>query len=89
MYIMYSMKTLSTTELRENISHVLDAVTHRNQIVGIGRRSKVEAVIFKWPAYENNAFDDVTNMNANSSSFDFLAEEPDLYTIDDLRKRYV
>ena len=33
--------------------------------------------------------DSVTYFNANSPSFDFLREEPELYTVSDLKKRYV
>ena len=83
------MKVLSATEFRTHISAVLDAVTHRKQIVGVGRHNKIEAIVLKWPARESSTLDDVTQVNANSSSFDFLAEEPDLYTMDDVRKRYV
>lgn len=32
--------------------------------------------------------DDITNINANSISFDFLKKEPDLYSVKDLKKRY-
>lgn len=29
---------------------------------------------------------DITKINASSSSFDFLKEEPDIYSINDLKK---
>jgi hypothetical protein len=30
---------------------------------------------------------DITNMNAYSSSFDFLADEPEVYSIEDVRDK--
>ena len=83
------MKIIASTDFRKNISDVLDAVTHRGQVVGIGRRNKVEAIILKWPARQRNDLSETTNVSANSSSFDFLADEPDLYSVEDLKKRYV
>jgi hypothetical protein len=83
------MKTIPATELRKDISKVLDMVTHKNRVVGVGRRNKIEALIIKYPEHRNDDMDDVTNFNANSSSFDFLRDEPDTYSIADLKKRYV
>lgn len=34
-------------------------------------------------------FDEITNLNAQSASFDFLKDEPDLYTLSDLKRHYV
>ena len=83
------MKIIPSTIFRNNISSLLDAVTHRGQVVGIGRRNKIEAIVLKWPSHHNSKLDEVTNVNANSASFEFLGDEPDLYSIEDLRKRYV
>jgi len=83
------MKVISSTRFRRDIAKLLNAVVYRNQIVGIERHNKVQAVVFKWPARFNEEVDEITNVNANSSSFDFLEKEPDLYSIEDLRKRYV
>lgn len=33
--------------------------------------------------------DDITNINVHSSSFDFLFEEPDLYSLEDVQEPYV
>lgn len=30
----------------------------------------------------------ITNVNISSKSFDFLADEPELYSVSDLKKRY-
>jgi hypothetical protein len=82
------MKVISTTRLRQDISQIMDAVAHRNQMVGIGRRNTVEAVIIKWPGRYSDSLNDITNFNANSASFDFLKNEPDLYTLGELKETY-
>lgn len=86
---MKSMKQLSTTEMRNHISEVIDEVRYHNQIFGVGRRDKIEVIIMKYPENLNKNLNDLTNFNANSSSFDFLDEEPDIYTREDLKKSYV
>jgi len=39
------------------------------------------------PIYNTNV-NEITNINALSKSFDFLADEPELYSILDLKKKY-
>jgi hypothetical protein len=46
-------------------------------------------LIIRYPEHLNADLSDVTNVNANSRSFSFLAKEPDLYSVDDLTKKYV
>ncbi len=36
----------------------------------------------------NMNVNEITNINADSKSFDFLAEEPELYSVLDLKKKY-
>ena len=49
---------------------------------------KIEAIIMRYPKNLNKDLDDTTNINANSASFDFLEEEPDIYSVDDLKEKY-
>ena len=37
--------------------------------------------------YDKN-MNEITNISANSKSFDFLANEPELYSVSDLKKKY-
>ena len=83
------MKQLSTTQIRDHISEVIDEVRYRGEVFAIGRRDKMEALIFKYPEYMNQKLSELTNFNANSSSFDFLEGEPDIYSRKDLKKNYV
>jgi len=83
------MKTISTTEARKNIAKLVDAVRESNAVFLLGRRNVPEAVLLKFPSEYRAEVSDITNVNAYSGSFDFLKDEPDLYTVDDLKERYV
>ena len=83
------MKIITTTSMRKNISEVINHVKYRGQVFGVGRRNNIEVIIMKYPKYFNTELDDITNINAFSQSFDFLKDEPNIYTIDDLKKKYV
>ena len=83
-----TMKILTTTTARKHLSEIVNKVRSDNVVFGLGRRNKVEAIIMRFPETYNPELDDVTNMNANSGSFDFLADEPELYSSTDLKKRY-
>jgi hypothetical protein len=83
------MKQLSTTEMREHISEVIDEVRYNDQVFGVGRRNKIEVIIMKYPEYSNKKLDEITNFNTNSHSFDFLKDEPEIYSVDDLKKKHV
>ncbi len=83
------MKTISTTEARKNIAKLIDAVREENAVFLLGRRDVPEAVLLKFPSEYRGDVSDITNVNAYSGSFDFLKAEPDLYSVDDLKKSYV
>ncbi len=84
-----NIKVLSTTEARKEMSDIIDDIRYSNQVYGIGRRKKIEALVIKFPEYLNDELSEITNVNANSNSFDFLNNEPELYSIKDLKKKYV
>lgn len=91
MYILYNigMKIISTTKARQNISSIINQVKYHGDVFAIGRRDSIDAIIIKFPEAHNPDLNEITNMNAYSGSFDFLKDEPDIYTITDLKKRYV
>lgn len=88
MYILYIMKVVSTTVARKNIKHILDEVKNANEIFVVGRHNHHDAIIIQFPKHYNPKVSDITNINANSSSFDFLKDEPELYTKEDLKEVY-
>lgn len=83
------MKTITTTNARKQIAKLIDTVRDTGDVFAIGRRHKPEVLLIKFPTEYNAELDDITNINAYSESFSFLEDEPDLYTVDDLKKSYV
>ena len=80
---------ITTTKARKTISHLVEQIGRGDGLIGIGRRNKIEVVVMKYPETLNSELNEITNINAASPSFDFLKDEPDLYNISDLKKRYV
>jgi PHD/YefM family antitoxin component YafN of YafNO toxin-antitoxin module len=82
------MKTISTTEARKNMKTLVDLVRETGVVFAIGRRDNPEALLVKFPRDYNKELNEITNMNAYSESFAFLKEEPDMYSVEDLKKKY-
>ena len=82
------MKILTTTLARKHLAEIVNSVRSDNTVFGLGRRNKVDAIIMRFPSDYNPVLSDTTNLNANSPSFDFLHDEPDTYSLADLKKRY-
>jgi len=87
--ILNKIQITPTTLARKNISGIIDDVKCNNSIFVIGRRNKPEVILIKFPQYYDTQLSDETNINANSPSFKFLENEPDLYSVNDLIKKYV
>ena len=82
------MKIFSTTEARKQFALLVENVKMRSEAVAIGRRNLPEVLVIPYPKCLNPEVNEITNVNANSNSFDFLGNEPDLYSVTDLKKRY-
>ncbi len=82
------IKTLSTTEARERISDIVNIVATSRRSIVIGRRNVPEVVLIPFPSFWNGKLSEITNINAYSKSFDFLADEPDIYSIKDIKSKY-
>jgi antitoxin (DNA-binding transcriptional repressor) of toxin-antitoxin stability system len=83
------MKTITTTEARKNIADLVNHVRETGEAFAIGRRNRPEVLVIKFPDAYNPAFNDITNVNATSASFDFWKDEPDIYTLEDAKEIYV
>jgi PHD/YefM family antitoxin component YafN of YafNO toxin-antitoxin module len=83
------MKTITTTNARKQLAKIVDTVKETGEVFAIGRRNKPEVILLKFPQAYSADFNEITNLNAISASFDFLEDEPDLYTVSDLKKKYV
>jgi hypothetical protein len=82
------MKTISTTNARKHFKDLIDFVSETGGVVGIGRRDDIAAIMLKFPRDYNQNLNDISNINSYSESFSFLEHEPDIYTVNDLKKRY-
>lgn len=79
------MKIISTSQARNLLPKFIASLKERDGAFVIGRRNTPEAVVIKFPSHFRSDVSDITNVNAYSSSFDFLADEPDLYSTDDIK----
>ena len=79
-------KTLSTTEARERISDLVNIVSTSRKSIVIGRRNVPEVVLIPFPAFWIGKLSEITNINSYSKSFDFLKNEPEIYSIKDIKK---
>ena len=82
------MKVISTTVARKQLGHLIETVREHNSAFGIGRRNRAEAILIKYPEYINLTLDPWTQFAANGGGFDFWADEPELYSIKDIKRRY-
>lgn len=80
------MKTITSTDARKKFKSLIEAVKETGEVFAIGRHKHLDAVLIKFPKDYNPKLNEITNINAYSSSFDFLADEPDLYSMADLKK---
>lgn len=83
-----NIKTLSTTEARARIADLVNIVSTSSKSFVIGRRNRPQAVLIAFPVFWNDKLSEITNINAYSRSFDFLENEPDIYSINDVKKKY-
>ena len=83
------MTIIPATEARKRFSELVNQVRYSNHPVVIGRHDTAEVLMIKFPASYNPTVDETTNMNQYGGGFDFLEDEPDIYSYEDLKNRYV
>jgi len=83
------MKTITTTNARKQIAKLINTVRETGDVFAIGRRNQPEVLLIKFPTEYNATLNDITNVNTYSESFSFLDNEPELYSVSDLKKSYV
>jgi hypothetical protein len=81
------MKHYTTTEARKHLSEIVNQVRYQKIIISIGRRDEEEVLVV--PKVTLDEAIPISEINAQSASFQFLEEEPDIYSLKDLKKRYV
>ena len=80
---------MTTTNARKQIGRIVDRVKIHGEVFAIGRRESIDALIIPFPSHYNQTLNEITNVNAMSHSFDFLNDEPEIYSVVDLKKKYV
>lgn len=80
------MKIITTTKARKNIGEIINQVKYNGKSFGIGRRNSIDAVIIPFTGTYNPELSEITNLAAHSKSFDFLKDEPDIYSLSDGKK---
>ena len=80
------MKVLTPVLARKNIGKIMDAVRMTGRPVAIGAHNKPEVMVVRISGY-NPKLSDVMNAAVASRSYDFLYDEPDLYSDADIRWR--
>lgn len=80
------MKTISASNARQFISNIISEVVETGKSVVISRHNEPEVAIIKFPREYKKDYSEISNLNAYSKSFDFLKDEPDLYTLRDIKK---
>ena len=83
------MNVITTTQARKILGKLVNKVRYSNRPIAIGKRDKAEVLLIKFPQEVSEEVSAITNMNQYGGGFDFLAEEPDIYSRDDLKKSYV
>ncbi len=81
------MNIITTTKFRKNISkYLMELITDEKKSFVIGRRDNPEAVVIPFPHFYNKNLSDSTNIAMYGGTFDFLKDEPDLYSAKDTRE---
>lgn len=78
------MITYTKTQARSNFSEIIKQVKYGKKIISI----KKDVLIVPFPEINEKEIP-ISEINTQSSSFNFLKSEPDIYSLHDLRKQYV
>lgn len=77
----------SITEARQKLGDLISQVRFGKAPIALGKNRRIEALLVPTPKPEAQV--PITELNAKGRAFEFLASEPDLYSLSDLTKRYV
>jgi hypothetical protein len=80
------MKIYSVTEARKILGELINRVKYQKQVIALGKHGKAEVIMLSYSPEDDFP---IEALSSASDSFDFLEREPDLYSRDDLKKRYV
>lgn len=81
------MKVFSITEGRKKLGELVNIVKFQRRTIALGNHGKAEALLIANTLPEDVPLS-MAAVNAASESFAFLEDEPDLYSVADLKERY-
>lgn len=81
------MKVITPVVARKNIGKIMDSVRTTGRPVAIGEKNRPEVLVVRASRYDPN-LSDVMNFAVASGSFEFLNDEPDLYSDADIKWRF-
>jgi len=79
----------SITEGRKSLGEIINIVKYQKKLIGIGKGKKVDVLLVPYSEIENAENIPITQINSKSESFSFLENEPDIYSLSDLKRTYV
>lgn len=80
------MHVVSITDGRKQLGELVNLVKYQHQVIALGKNGKADVLIVSLPELESDV--PVSDINAASPSFRFLEDEPDLYSVADLKVKY-
>ena len=80
------MRFVSVTDGRKQLGELINVVKYQHQVIALGKNGKADALLISFPDVESDI--PMTGINGASTSFRFLEDEPDLYTVSDLKVKY-
>lgn len=80
------MRIVSITDGRKQLGELVDLVKYQHRVIALGKNGKADVLMVSLPELESNV--PITKINAASPSFRFLEDEPDLYSVADLKVKY-
>jgi hypothetical protein len=80
------MQVVSITEGRKQLGELVNIVKYQNRVIALGKNGKADVLMVAMPELESDV--PVSGMNADSASFRFLEDEPDLYSVADVKVTY-
>jgi antitoxin (DNA-binding transcriptional repressor) of toxin-antitoxin stability system len=82
------MRKISVLNAQKYFSSLVDEVVETGEVIAIQRHNQIDALIVKFPKDYRAEFSDIANLNTYSTSFDFLKDEPDDYSREDIIRKY-
>ena len=82
------MDIYSITDARKKLGELIKQVKYGKRTIALGQHGKAEVFLVALPQEGDDTIN-LAELAQASGSFDFLLEEPDLYSREDLKKRYV